>query len=91
VKLSWTSKAVDDLARLHQFLAPASPRTAGRAVQALTTVGERLLAHPRLGERLEAYRPREVRRFLVGSYELRYEVQPGRLVVLRVWHAREDR
>jgi len=29
----------------------------------------------RLGERMEEFNPRDVRRFLLGRYEFRYEIQ----------------
>ncbi|MBB2716995.1 UNVERIFIED_ORG: plasmid stabilization system protein ParE [Rhizobium etli] len=64
---------------------------AARTVQALTTAPLRLLEQPRLGERLEEFDPREVRRILVGRYELRYEIQQSVIYVLRFWHTREDR
>lgn len=34
---------------------------------------------------------REVRRILVGEYELRYEIRDSIVYVLRLWHTREDR
>jgi len=63
-----------DLVRLHEFLAPVDERAAARTVQALTTAQFSLLAHPRIGEKLEEFEPREVRRILVGQYEMRYEI-----------------
>jgi hypothetical protein len=51
----------------------------------------KLLGHPRLGERLDEFAPREVRRFLVGHYEMRYEINGSVIYVLRLWHTREDR
>jgi hypothetical protein len=30
------------------------------------------VANPRIGEKLEEFEPREVRRILVGHYEMRY-------------------
>jgi hypothetical protein len=50
-----------------------------------------LLEHPRLGEKLEEFKPREVRRILVGQYEMRYEIQGSTIYVLRLWHTRENR
>ena len=35
--------------------------------------------------------PRDVRRVIVGDYELRYEVTENLIYILRLWHAREDR
>ena len=91
MKVTWTNKAVGDLARLHDFLAIMNRRAAARVLQSLTAVATRLLDQPRIGEKLERYEPREVRRLLVGSYEIRYEVQAASIFILRVWHTREDR
>ncbi len=89
--LKWTSKALADLARLHEFLAPANKLAAARAVQALTKAPTVLLTNPRIGEQLFQFEPREVRRILVGQYEMRYEIADGTVYVLRLWHTREER
>jgi len=89
--LRWTGKGQSDLLRLHEFLAPANPRAAARAVQALAAAPARLLEFPQIGERLEEFNPREVRRIFVGQYEMRYEIQDATLYILRLWHTREDR
>jgi hypothetical protein len=60
-------------------------------VQALTAAPTVLLTNPRLGEQLFEFAPREIRRLLVGQYELRYEIQEATIFVLRLWHSREDR
>lgn len=91
MELKWTSKALADLVRLHQFLAPVNESAAAHAVQALASAPYRLLQQPRIGERLDEFEPREVRRLLVGRYEIRYEVQDSVIYVLRIWHTREDR
>lgn len=36
MRLQWTSKALSDLVRLHDFLAPVNELAAAQAVQALT-------------------------------------------------------
>lgn len=89
--LKWTSKALSDLARLYEFLAPANREAAAHTVQSLTAAPTSLLASPRIGEKLEEFEPREVRRILVGYYEMRYEIQESTLYVLRLWHTRENR
>jgi hypothetical protein len=50
-----------------------------------------LLVNPRIGERLEEFEPRDVRRILIGHYELRYEIQSSTIYLLRLWHTREYR
>ena len=91
MRLLWTSKALSDLARLHAFLAPVNRLAAARVVQSLTIAAERLLNHPRIGEKLDEFAPREVRHIYVGDYEMRYEISDATLYILRLWHTREDR
>lgn len=92
MEVKWTSKALSDLARLYEFLAPASPSAAARVVQSLAAAPARLQGNPRIGEKLEEFAPREVRRIFVGNqYEMRYEIQNFVLYILRLWHTREDR
>lgn len=91
MRVVWTNKAVGDVARLHEFLAPVNGVAAARVVRSLTTAAQRLQDKPRIGEKLEQYEPREVRRILVGSYEMRYEVRSPTIFILRVWHTREAR
>jgi plasmid stabilization system protein ParE len=91
MELKWTSKALSDLVRLYDFLATANKQAAARAVQALTKTPTILIANPRVGEQLFEFEPREVRRLLVGNYEIRYEIQGSIIYVLRLWHTREDR
>jgi plasmid stabilization system protein ParE len=91
MEVKWTRKALSDLVRLYDFLALVDKRAAARTVQSLTAVPIRLLEHPRIGEELEEFEPREVRRILVGHYEMRYEIRESTVYVLRLWHTREDR
>lgn len=91
MRLKWTSKALDDLTRLYDFLAAINKPAAARAVQSLTNTPTRLLEQPYIGEKLEEFEPREVRRILVGRYEMRYEIQDSAIYILRLWHTREDR
>lgn len=67
MKLLWTSKAVSDLARLHEFLAAVNRPAAGRALQSLIAAPERLRDHPRVGEAVEGFEGREIRRLVVGG------------------------
>jgi len=64
--LKWTSKALADLARLHEFLAPVNRAAAASAIQALTAAPQRRIELPRIRTRLDEFGPREVRRILVG-------------------------
>lgn len=90
--IHWTSAALGDLGRLHDFLHSASPGAAARIVQRLTEGPDVLLAQPRIGARLTEFEPREVRYWLIGDYELRYEIDRlDDIWILRIWHTKEWR
>ena len=91
MEVKWTSSAHRDLIRLHDFLAPVNKSAAKKAVKQLVDEAKLLQSHPLLGVELEAYAPRNVRRLVIGDYEVRYEVTETVLYVLRLWHTREDR
>ena len=91
MKIKWTSKALSDLVRLYEFLAVKNKRAAAQTVQSLSAAPDRLLDQARIGEKLDEFDPREVRRIIVGRYEMRYEIQDTNIIVLRIWHTREDR
>ncbi len=91
MELKWTGKGLSDLARLYDFLAPVNPAAAARVVQSLTAAPSGLRANSRIGERLEEFDSREVRRIIVGNYAMRYEIQDNIIYILRIWHTREDR
>lgn len=57
----------------------------------LTGAAVTVRANPRIGRRVEAPEPHEVRRLLAGGYELRYEIQGGTIFIVRMFHTREDR
>lgn len=91
MKLLWTRAAIADLVRLHNFLEPANPRAAQAVVRNQDQGARRLVEFPRLGHKLEHLKPNEVRRLIIGDYELRYDIVGDVVRILRIWHGREDR
>jgi plasmid stabilization system protein ParE len=91
MRLKWSSKALDDIERLYDFLAKVNKSAAAQTVQPLVAALARLIENPRIGESLDEFAPLEVRRTLVGRYEIRYQVENDTIYVLRLWHTREDR
>jgi plasmid stabilization system protein ParE len=91
VALRWSPPAFEDIRRLHAFLFPIDPRAAERSVKLIVGRIERIPQHPRLGERMPGFDDREIRRVLVEQYEIRYEVRGADIVILRLFHTREDR
>ena len=90
-KIYWTEKANSDLLRLYEFLLPVNPQSALNVVDKLTKAPDVLVSQPRIGEQRFEYEPREVRKLLVGKYEMHYEIQNDNIIILRIWHAKEDR
>jgi plasmid stabilization system protein ParE len=91
VQIEWTVTALLDVERLFQFLVSVNPAAAKRFKESLTPIPQRLEAHPRQGPVLEAFDGREVRRLLIGNYEMRHEIVASTIFILRIWHTREDR
>ena len=89
--LRWTTSARADLVRLYEFLEPVNSRAAALAVRHIVAGVKRIPARPRLGQRLRQFAGREVRRLLIGDYEIRYELAGQDVFLLRIFHTREDR
>lgn len=87
----WTGSASLDVERLKDHLLAVDADAAARLTLRLINAPDRLIDFPRIGQQLDGYLPREVRRIIVGHYELRYEIVDVTIYVLRVWHCREHR
>ena len=81
--------------RLRAFIAKHNPAAAERLARRLIQGIERLLRNPRLGRRVtvapDQMAPEEIRDWVVGEYVVRYLIADQRIVVLRVWHGKEQR
>jgi plasmid stabilization system protein ParE len=91
VSIVWTPEAQDDVDRLADFVAAYDSGRADKIEEELSAAPKRLLEFPRRGSRFSQYDPREIREYRTGGYLLRYELREGDIVVLRVFHGREDR
>ena len=91
MRLHWTAAARADLRRVYGFLAPKNPRAAAAAMDVLTEAPNQLLLQPHIGQRIDSIGGHDVRRILVGDYELRYSLVGEEIRVARIFHTREDR
>lgn len=91
MRLNWTVRAQDDLRRVHGFLVHKNKKAAAAAVEVLAEAPNRLVLQPHIGERVETITARDVRRILVGDYEIRYDVLDEEIRALRIFHSRENR
>ncbi len=86
MQVRWSNAALGDLGRLHAFLTAVNPRAATAVLERLKQAPRMLQTQPHMGKPLTEFEPREVRRLIVGDYELRYEVARDTRIVLRLWH-----
>lgn len=91
MKIVWSAAAWADVDRLHAFLAESDLDAADALFDRLVAAPTALLDFPRRGSRLSELNPLEVREFRVGRYLLRYQIRAEDIVVLRFFHARENR
>lgn len=85
-------EAQQDLLRLATFLAEAAPHAALQASDVISAAILSLAEMPLRGTpgRLAGTRQRIVR-FGQSGYVIRYRVEPRRVIVISIFHAREDR
>ncbi len=92
--LSFTRLAQADLVRLREFIAQHSEVSADRVAKELLKGIMRLTRQPRLGRRVAKGdgedAPDEIRDWMAGNYVVRYLIADKRVIVLRVWHQREN-
>lgn len=92
-EVRYATAALDDFQRLHAFLDKVDPNAAIRAVETLYASISDLKNHPALGRPYDV--PRNVREIVVKykktAYIIRYQTSDDVVLILRIWHAREDR
>lgn len=93
MKVEWSAIALADLNRFADFLQQHFPYLAPLIARELISRAEIIGSNPKVGSAIEgdeAYR-RIVLRVLNAPYVLRYHIGEDRVVILRVFHGREDR
>lgn len=98
LRLQWLPEALADFERLHAFLHEKSPDAAARAAQTLLDGARILETSSAVGRALDddSGRRELLLPFGSGAYVLRYRVEPPTrepetIVIIRIWHSREDR
>jgi plasmid stabilization system protein ParE len=93
MRLVWLPEAQTDVRRLYDFLLAEAPSAAERAIRAIPLGAGKVLEFPRIGrpmedetERRELFIP-----FGTGAYVLRYRIHADAIVIVRVWHSRQER
>ncbi len=94
-KIEWLPEASKDVARLREFIKKESPRAAKNAGLRILYAVDLLTKNPEAGmpspdedceEFRDLYAP-----FGKGGYTIRYRIKQQIIVIVRVWHSREER
>lgn len=91
-EIVWLPESLDDLQRLHEFIAEYNAAAAAQAIATLLDAVESLRGFPEKGRPWDAepaYRTLSVR-FGARGYVVRYRLFEDRVTIVRVWHALED-
>jgi len=89
MKFAFTQSAQQDLRRLREFIAKHNARAAARIAQRLATNMRGLLTQPNMGTTVDELPG--VRELVSGDYIIRYIPLETDIVILRIWHEKEQR
>lgn len=93
MKIEWSAAALADLDRFANFLQTDFPNLAGVVAREIIAKAHEIAVNPRLGRVLDERKSfrQVVLRVLNAAYVFQYRYDGQRLVVLRVFHSREQR
>ena len=95
MKLVYAPEAVADLRRLHDFVSAKDLLAARRLSKSLRDGIKRLKQFPHMGRRVrqsaDVWAPEEIRDWVTGTYIARYLLLDETIMILRVWHQKENR
>ena len=90
MKIIWSPLALERVVEIAEFIAQDRPQAAAEWVEAIFASVKRLRRFPQSGRTVvEAPRP-ELREIVYRDHRVIYQVEPERVVILTVRHARQD-
>jgi len=92
-RIKWLPEALADIERLYRFLHDKNSDTAARAARAIIDGANALGAMPDAGRPMpdDTQRREWIILFGAGAYVLRYLRERNDVIIIRVWHSRENR
>jgi len=93
-RVIWLPEAISDLRRLRDFMRIHDPDAASRTANRILEGVRKLQMFPLLGRPVPNIHHPEVRDlfnpFAQGGYWLRYALAHEEIIVVRIWHTREE-
>ena len=93
-QIKWLPEAVSDLHRLHSFLQEHDQNVADNAAGRILEGVKLLKATPHLGRPMpddDTSRRELFMSFGAGAYVIRYRFENNSVVIIRIWHSKENR
>lgn len=92
MRIFYSADAIEDLERLRLFIAEHNAAAANRIALQLVSKIKLLADSPRLGVAINhSDAPQNMRQLVVGNYIVRYQFSEKSIMILRIWHHKEDR
>jgi addiction module RelE/StbE family toxin len=88
--LFWSGPALSDLEEMREYVSRDDPAAARALARRIRKKLQYLRDHPELGRIVPELKSLGYREVIVPPYRIVYEIQPRRIVILRVWHGRRD-
>jgi plasmid stabilization system protein ParE len=93
--LKWLPEALSDLVRLRDFVRVHNPDAAQRVAKRIREAAHNLLGLPLIGRPVLNIDKPQLRDLFIAfgqaGYWMRYAVTDDQIIIVRVWHGREDR
>jgi plasmid stabilization system protein ParE len=91
MNLRFAPEAIEDLVRLREFVEEKNPTAARRIAKDLLPGMEKLKIFPEIGLKVErAFEPQRIRDLYIDNFTVRYLIGDGEIVVLRLWHEKDN-
>lgn len=90
-KIDWTSRALDDLRKIYDYIAGDSARYAQVQIESIQSAVSNLAEFPSLGRRIPEFPHLPYREIIVGNYRVIYRVEELRehLIIISIVHGRQ--
>ena len=93
--LKWLPEAVEDLARLREFIRVHNSDAATRAASRIREAARKLLDNPAIGRPVADINRSDLRDWFVpfgqAGYGVRYLITDDAVIIVKIWHGRENR
>lgn len=94
-KIEWLPEAIADLARVREFIQVHNPAAASRAACRIRDAVKKLSDYPLIGRPVHDIVSPFLRDIFItfgqSGYWLRYAIIDDAIIIVRIWHGRENR